>query len=80
MKHWLRYIEFKKDAPKTTINLIYERALKELPGRYHNLLILIKKKKIITLKEDICKMLLIFRNLTVLVFILKFLFILLLNF
>lgn len=54
MKHWLRYIEFKKDAPKTTINLIYERALKELPGRYHNLLILIKKKKIITLKEDIC--------------------------
>lgn len=34
VKHWLRYIEHKKEAPKTVINLIYERALKELPGSY----------------------------------------------
>ncbi|XP_046404524.1 pre-mRNA-splicing factor syf1 homolog [Ischnura elegans] len=34
VKHWLRYIEHKKDAPKQVINIIYERALKELPGSY----------------------------------------------
>lgn len=34
MKHWLRYIEHKKKAPKHGVNLIYERALKELPGSY----------------------------------------------
>ena len=34
VKHWLRYCEFKKDAPPAVINLIYERALKEMPGRY----------------------------------------------
>ncbi|XP_074655253.1 pre-mRNA-splicing factor SYF1-like [Tubulanus polymorphus] len=34
VKCWLRYIEYKKDAPKAVINLIYERALKELPGSY----------------------------------------------
>ncbi|KAF6214822.1 hypothetical protein GE061_009565 [Apolygus lucorum] len=33
IKHWLRYIDFKKDAPKHGVNIIYERALKELPGR-----------------------------------------------
>ncbi|CAG0878572.1 unnamed protein product [Darwinula stevensoni] len=34
VKHWLRYIEHKKEAPKEDINLIYERALRELPGSY----------------------------------------------
>lgn len=34
IKCWLRYIEFKKDAPNFGVNLIYERALKELPGSY----------------------------------------------
>ncbi|XP_023241197.1 pre-mRNA-splicing factor SYF1-like [Centruroides sculpturatus] len=34
VKHWMRYIEFKKDAPKQVINMIYERALRELPGSY----------------------------------------------
>lgn len=37
IKHWLRYIEFKKDAPKNGVNIIYERALKELPGRLVNI-------------------------------------------
>lgn len=34
VKHWLRYCEFKKDAPPAIVNFIYERALKEMPGRY----------------------------------------------
>lgn len=34
VKCWLRYIEFKKEAPKEVINKIYERALKQLPGSY----------------------------------------------
>ncbi|GAB6022007.1 Pre-mRNA-splicing factor SYF1 [Chamberlinius hualienensis] len=35
VKQWLRYIDHKKDAGKDeVINLIYERALKELPGSY----------------------------------------------
>ncbi|KAG1714240.1 Pre-mRNA-splicing factor SYF1 [Nymphon striatum] len=34
VKHWLRYVDHKKSAPKTILNLIYERALKELPGSY----------------------------------------------
>ncbi|XP_013182935.2 pre-mRNA-splicing factor syf1 homolog [Amyelois transitella] len=34
VKHWLRYIEHKKGAPKNEINMIYERALKELPGSF----------------------------------------------
>lgn len=33
VKHWLRYIDHKKEGPKSSINIIYERALKELPGR-----------------------------------------------
>lgn len=33
LKCWLRYIEHKSSAPKAVINLIYERALKQLPGR-----------------------------------------------
>jgi hypothetical protein len=36
VKHWLRYCEFKKDATPAVINLIYERALKEMPGRYQS--------------------------------------------
>uniref|UniRef100_T1KW55 Suppressor of forked domain-containing protein n=1 Tax=Tetranychus urticae TaxID=32264 RepID=T1KW55_TETUR len=34
IKHWLRYISAKKDekAPLEVVNLLYERALKELPG------------------------------------------------
>lgn len=34
MKHWLRYIDHKKKSPKYGVNIIYERALKELPGSY----------------------------------------------
>uniref|UniRef100_A0A3B3ZZI7 Pre-mRNA-splicing factor Syf1-like N-terminal HAT-repeats domain-containing protein n=1 Tax=Periophthalmus magnuspinnatus TaxID=409849 RepID=A0A3B3ZZI7_9GOBI len=34
VKCWMRYIEFKQNGSKTTLNMIYERALKELPGRY----------------------------------------------
>lgn len=30
----MRYIEHKKTAPKNGVNIIYERALKELPGSY----------------------------------------------
>ncbi|KAJ9583376.1 hypothetical protein L9F63_022283, partial [Diploptera punctata] len=33
VKHWLRYIDHKKGSPKQTVNIIFERALKELPGR-----------------------------------------------
>lgn len=33
VKCWLRYVEHKKDASSQQRNLIYERALKELPGR-----------------------------------------------
>ncbi|XP_015791170.1 pre-mRNA-splicing factor SYF1-like [Tetranychus urticae] len=35
-KHWLRYINAKKDekAPVEVVNLLYERALKEIPGSY----------------------------------------------
>jgi len=34
VKHWLRYCEFKKNAPAAVINLVYERALKVMPGSY----------------------------------------------
>src|SRR5581483_2768200 len=34
IKHWLRYIEHKKDTSVEMTNMIYERALKELPGSY----------------------------------------------
>ena len=33
VKCWIRYIDHKSAAPKSVINLIYERALKQLPGR-----------------------------------------------
>uniref|UniRef100_A0A8C5SDF5 Pre-mRNA-splicing factor SYF1 n=1 Tax=Laticauda laticaudata TaxID=8630 RepID=A0A8C5SDF5_LATLA len=34
VKCWIRYIDFKQNAPRHILNLIYERALKELPGSY----------------------------------------------
>lgn len=34
VKHWLRYIEHKKNATRYGVNIVYERALKELPGSY----------------------------------------------
>ncbi|XP_044736719.1 pre-mRNA-splicing factor syf1 homolog [Chrysoperla carnea] len=34
VKHWLRYIDHKKKSPKHEINIIFERALRELPGSY----------------------------------------------
>ena len=43
LKAWIRYIEARSEAPKKTLNLLYERALKELPGSYkiwHNYLLL----------------------------------------
>ncbi|GIY21590.1 pre-mRNA-splicing factor SYF1 [Caerostris extrusa] len=37
VKHWLRYIEFKKEAPKHVINRLYERALREHTGKLYYL-------------------------------------------
>uniref|UniRef100_A0A671R079 Pre-mRNA-splicing factor SYF1 n=1 Tax=Sinocyclocheilus anshuiensis TaxID=1608454 RepID=A0A671R079_9TELE len=34
VKCWMRYIEHKQNAQKSVLNMIYERALKELPGSY----------------------------------------------
>ncbi|XP_052787849.1 pre-mRNA-splicing factor SYF1-like [Mya arenaria] len=34
VKCWLRYIEHKKNSTANAFNIIYERALKELPGSY----------------------------------------------
>lgn len=34
LKCWLRYIDHKKSAPPHVVNLVYERALRELPGSY----------------------------------------------
>ncbi|XP_048776809.1 pre-mRNA-splicing factor SYF1-like isoform X2 [Ostrea edulis] len=34
VKSWLRYLEYKKEATRNCVNLIYERALRELPGSY----------------------------------------------
>lgn len=34
IKPWIRYIEHKSDAPRNILNLVFERALKELPGSY----------------------------------------------
>ncbi|OTF69128.1 hypothetical protein BLA29_014841, partial [Euroglyphus maynei] len=34
IKHWLRYIDHKKDSSNNVINLLYERALKLMPGSY----------------------------------------------
>ncbi|KAL3319257.1 Pre-mRNA-splicing factor SYF1 [Cichlidogyrus casuarinus] len=34
VKAWLRYIEFKKDSPPNVIYMLYERAIKQLPGSY----------------------------------------------
>ncbi|XP_074038937.1 pre-mRNA-splicing factor syf1 homolog [Leptinotarsa decemlineata] len=33
VKHWLRYVEHKKVAPKG-VNIVYERALRQMPGSY----------------------------------------------
>jgi pre-mRNA-splicing factor SYF1 len=34
VKAWWRYLEHKRTASRTVRNLIYERALKEIPGSY----------------------------------------------
>ncbi|ETN67683.1 XPA-binding protein 2 [Anopheles darlingi] len=34
VKHWMRYVEHKRNAPRFIINTVFERALKELPGSY----------------------------------------------
>ena len=34
LKYWLRYIDAKKNAPARARNILYERALKYLPGSY----------------------------------------------
>jgi hypothetical protein len=34
VKHWMRYVEHKKNASKHVINQVYERAIKQLPGSY----------------------------------------------
>ena len=35
VKTWLRYAEHKQDASFQELNLVYERALKQLPGKQH---------------------------------------------
>lgn len=44
VKCWMRYIEHKQNAQKSVRNMIYERALKELPGRYVHVLFSLKMK------------------------------------
>lgn len=39
VKLWLRYIASRKDAPAKRRNVLYERALRALPGSYKVLLI-----------------------------------------
>ena len=36
VKCWMRYVEHKQNtrAPTAAVNMVYERALKELPGRW----------------------------------------------
>jgi len=34
IKPWIRYLEHKSDSPRNILNLVFERALKELPGSY----------------------------------------------
>ena len=34
VKHWMRYVEHKKNASKHVLNQVFERALKQLPGSY----------------------------------------------
>lgn len=34
VKAWWRYLEHKRTAPRAVRNMIYERALKEIPGSY----------------------------------------------
>ena len=34
LKSWLRYIDSREDSPPSKLNMLYERALKELPGSY----------------------------------------------
>uniref|UniRef100_A0A8C4QSM6 XPA binding protein 2 n=1 Tax=Eptatretus burgeri TaxID=7764 RepID=A0A8C4QSM6_EPTBU len=34
VKCWMRYVDFKKGSSNHVVNLVYERALKELPGSY----------------------------------------------
>ncbi|KAH9529747.1 Pre-mRNA-splicing factor SYF1 [Dermatophagoides farinae] len=34
IKHWLRYIDHKKESSNNVVNLLYERALKLMPGSY----------------------------------------------
>lgn len=33
VKHWQRYIDHLKNSKSKNLNVVYERALKELPGR-----------------------------------------------
>lgn len=33
VKHWWRYIDHLKTSQSPNLNVVYERALKELPGR-----------------------------------------------
>ncbi|CAD5123791.1 DgyrCDS12102 [Dimorphilus gyrociliatus] len=47
VKSWLRYAEYKKEGRKEVLNLIFERALKELPGSYklwYNYLLIRRKQ------------------------------------
>jgi pre-mRNA-splicing factor SYF1 len=34
MRSWVRYLEYKEEAPSALRNILYERALRELPGSF----------------------------------------------
>ena len=60
VKFWMRYIEHKaKKGSNTALNLLYERALKELPGRYMHSMCTSWKEE----KKWLCHRNLVFENL-----------------
>ena len=50
VKCWMRYVEHKQNtrAPTAAVNMVYERALKELPGRWAELDVLTTPNQLFT--------------------------------
>ncbi len=46
MKGWIRYLDYKKEAPNYVRNILYERALRELPGSYKIWIAYLKERKL----------------------------------
>ena len=55
IKPWIRYIEHKADAPKNMLNLVFERALKELPGSYKLCKIIADQKFAFSMNDEAAK-------------------------